>query len=127
MALKKVISFLFIALVLTNLGHIPHHHHLSGFHAPEGCSQHDCDLKDPAAGKSCTHCEAFNGMEYYPISNPIKIESPKRAGSVFFILSGSLPDPEAARSVEVIAFAVLADPYRGLAPEIISLRGPPSC
>ena len=128
MRLKKVISFLFIALVLTNMVHnaIPHHHHMASVQSHECCDHHDCDMENLGSSDLCTHCEAFNGMEYYPISKNNKIELPKHAGSNLFALPASLPDTDAAGACGIFAFADLPNPYGGPDQKSWSHRGPPS-
>ena len=128
MTVNKVITFLFITLILTNLVHnaIPHHHHMGNTQAHECCGQHECDMNEAESWDPCTHCEAFNGMEYYPITINNKIEPLKHTGSDFFNLQVSLPDLDASCACDVFAFSDPPDLYRGPDRKILSLRGPPT-
>ena len=127
MALKKFIAFLFIALVLTNLVHnsIPHHHHMGDAYAHECCDHQACDMDNMASLKDCTHCEAFNGMEYFPSPKNIKVRLLKFPGSALYYHAAALPYPVTHCSGKLYAFADPPDPYKAPDPGITSLRGPP--
>ena len=128
MKIKQVISLLFISLVLINLAHnaVPHHHHSDDMHAHEGCEDHDSDVSDLKTGDPCTHCHAFNGIQYFPLENKIKISENKILGNCFFTLPGDVQNTIPDDSQEINVPAGLPDHYRGTDPGVISLRGPPS-
>jgi hypothetical protein len=128
MNLKQVISLLFISLVLVNLAHnaVPHHHHSEIMNAHEGCEDHDSDINDLKAGDPCTHCHAFNGIQYFPLENKIKINELKILGNGFFTLPGDLHKSFQADSQEIFKPSDQSVRYRGSDPGVISQRGPPS-
>ena len=128
MKFKQVISLLFISLILVNLAHnaVPHHHHSDDLHAHEGCEDHDSDINDLQTGDPCTHCHAFNGIQYFPLDNKIRINELKILGNDFFTLPCDGQNTILAYSQEINAPSSLPDPYQGADPGVISLRGPPS-
>jgi hypothetical protein len=133
---RRFISLLFISLVVFNLLHdiVPHHHHIEDAVAHNCCEtqdQHheheqDCDGMDAFSGEPCTHCHAFNGMEYYPITQKKKTAPLKIRQADVFSSPYSLPDLDVATPGDILTLADLPDPYRSLCRRARSLRAPPS-
>ena len=128
MKLKQVISVLFISLVFINLVHnvIPHHHHSDDIYTHEGCEDHDRDIADLETEDPCTHCHAYNDIQYFPLSVKIKILPLKHMGNDFFILSSADLNTEPVHFGSIHASVETHYPYRGLDRRVTSLRAPPS-
>ena len=127
MKVKQAISLLFIGLVLTNLVHniIPHHHHNDNILSHEGCKDQCCDIADMGPGDFCTHCHAFNDMQYFPVTENTKVISRKHFGNDFLSLPSAVTDLDPGMSQSLFAFAELPGHFMGLDRREPSLRAPP--
>ena len=76
---SRFIVFLFVSLLLANLGHntIPHHHHYDSAVSHQGCNEYDGE-NSFQAGDPNHHCHAFNGIEYFPGPDKNKLNRPRK-------------------------------------------------
>jgi hypothetical protein len=79
---KQFIALLFASVLMANLGHniIPHHHHIGNTHSCHDCCDQDADKFALYTGDSNSHCQAFNGIEYYPAPDKQDISKPLLTG-----------------------------------------------
>ena len=128
MKLKQVIPFLFAGLVLLNPVHnaIPHHHHHDDMFSHEGCEDQCCDMADIGTGEPCTHCHAFNGMQYFPVTENMRVLPLKHLGNDFLTLPSAYKNLYPGMSQGLFAFTQGPDHPPGPERKQISPRGPPS-
>ena len=128
MKLTQLISFLFVGLVLTNLVHnsVPHHHHNDNINTHEGCEENGCDIADQPTEDPCTHCHAFNGIDYFRVMANVNGSPIKYFAHVIFNLSLAGPELNPGNFRRIYASADLPGHYRGLDRKVTSLRAPPS-
>ena len=124
---KRFITLLFTGLLLINLGHniVPHHHHFDKHHPCQDCHHHDDGTDVFHSQNSSSHCHAFNGMDYYPVTDNT---------GIFKLLKSLAGHPlsHTIHEAQDIPFQKILRESRGSPPILIKpaasaagLRGPP--
>jgi len=124
---RQFIAILFVSVLLANLGHniVPHHHHNDSIFSCHNCCDRDVEGYKFSNGTPKHHCQAFNGIEYYPIQEKYSNNKPTK-------LVKEICLTEVNENVQAIPFQKQFREPGGsplvrdrLAGSVCSLRGPP--